>query len=177
MPGWHILQVPPTRVPSASHDGQPPVAPMGPGRLVGEVHRQARCAGRVGTTCDVQREQEMSEETRSVAQHYLDGLTAGQRAELEKVNDAGWTLLREILDQGQGLAFLGAGVLVPLYPLWSEVITKLIDGADRLTEDEARTCRALAMSNPDAVVDIVRDRMGAGDYQETLRTLFARATP
>ncbi len=108
-----------------------------------------------------------------MAQHYLDGLTAGQRAELEKVNDAGWTLLREILDQGQGLAFLGAGVSVPLYPLWSEVITKLIDGADRLTEDEARTCRALAMSNPDAVVDIVRDRMGAGDYQETLRTLFA----
>ena len=43
------LHVPPTRVPSASHDGQPPVlAPMGPGRLVGEVHRQARCAGRVG---------------------------------------------------------------------------------------------------------------------------------
>ncbi|MGH3694700.1 MAG: SIR2 family protein [Pseudonocardiaceae bacterium] len=115
----------------------------------------------------------MSDEARSVAQHYLDGLAEDQRAELEKVNGAGRTLLQEILDEGQGLAFLGAGVSAPLYPLWAEVITKLIDGADQLTEEEAHTCRALATSNPDAVVDIVRDRMGDGDYQEALRTLFA----
>lgn len=115
----------------------------------------------------------MSDEARFGAQHYLDGLGDDQRAELVTVNGAGWTLLREILDEGQGLAFLGAGVSAPLYPLWAEVIVTLIDAADRLTEDEARTCRALAASNPDAVVDIVRDRMGAGDYQETLRKLFS----
>ncbi|MGH3899812.1 MAG: SIR2 family protein [Pseudonocardiaceae bacterium] len=106
-------------------------------------------------------------------QSYLDGLPDPQRAQLATVNGSGWALLREILDDGQGLAFLGAGASAPLYPLWTEVISKLIDGADRLTEEHARTCRALAMSNPDAVVDIVRDRMGAGDYQEMLRKLFA----
>lgn len=115
----------------------------------------------------------MSDEARSVAQHYLDGLPDDQRAELVTVNGAGRTLLREILDQGHGLAFLGAGVSAPLYPLWTEVITKLIDGADRLTEEEAHTCRALATSNPDAVVDIARKEMGVGDYQETLRKLFS----
>ncbi len=118
-----------------------------------------------GTTREVRREQGMSDGTRSVAQHYLDGLAEDQRAELVTVNSAGRTLLREILDEGQGLAFLGAGVSAPLYPLWAEVITKLIDEADRLTKKEARTCRALATSNPDAVVDIVRDRMGDGHCQ------------
>lgn len=107
------------------------------------------------------------------SQRYLDGLPDLQCAQLETVNASGRTLLREILDDGKGLAFLGAGVSASLYPPWTEVISRLIDGADRLTEEEARTCRALATSNPDAVVDIVRDRMGAGDYQETLRTLFA----
>lgn len=52
----------------------------------------------------------MSDEVRPVAQHYLDGLADEQRAELMKANGAGWTLLRGILDEGQGLAFLGAGV-------------------------------------------------------------------
>ncbi|MBV8542697.1 MAG: SIR2 family protein [Pseudonocardiales bacterium] len=62
----------------------------------------------------------------------------------------------------------------PLYPLWAEVISELIDtAADRLTEEEARACRVLATGNPNAVVDIVRERVGTGDYQETLRKLFA----
>ncbi|MGH3935514.1 MAG: SIR2 family protein [Pseudonocardiaceae bacterium] len=107
------------------------------------------------------------------SQRYLDGLPDPQRALLATVNGSGWALLREILDGGQGLAFLGAGVSAPLYPLWAEVISRLIDGADRLTEEQARTCRALAANNPDAVVDIVRNEMGDGDYHETLRTLFA----
>src|SRR4051794_24460921 len=95
-------------------------------------------------------------------QLYLDGLPDDQRAELDKVNDAGRELLREVLDHGQGLAFLGAAVSAPLYPLWAEVIATLIASADRLTEEEALTCHALTTSSPDAVVDIVRDRMGAG---------------
>ncbi|MGH3925302.1 MAG: hypothetical protein ACRDTT_20985, partial [Pseudonocardiaceae bacterium] len=76
-----------------------------------------------------------------MARSYLDGLPDAQRAELGRVNGPGRVLLREILDGGQGLAFLGAGVSAPIYPLWPQVISVLIDAADRLTEDEARTCR------------------------------------
>jgi hypothetical protein len=38
-------------------------------------------------------------------------------------------VLRRYVASGEALAFLGAGVSVPLYPLWAGVIGELIDAA------------------------------------------------
>ena len=88
---------------------------------------------------------------------YLDGLTAAQRAELEHVNRPGLTALQEYLAAGDAVAFLGAGVSAPLYPLWAGLIGELIDAAaPRMSEREAETCRELAGESPEDVVEIVR---------------------
>lgn len=109
-----------------------------------------------------------------MSQRYLAGLPEERRAELHRVNGDGLGALREILDAGRGLAFLGAGVSAPLYPLWAGVISVLIDEvAGRLGEDELRTCRELATGRPDAVVGIVQNRLGEGAYHAVLRRLFA----
>ena len=51
--------------------------------------------------------------------NYLDGLPPEQVAQLARVNRPGLTALREYLDSCQAVAFLGAGVSTPLYPLWA----------------------------------------------------------
>jgi hypothetical protein len=48
---------------------------------------------------------------------YLDGLPPVQAAELDRVNKPGLRALRDYLASGQAVAFLGAGVSAPLYPL------------------------------------------------------------
>src|SRR5213592_4863901 len=92
---------------------------------------------------------------------YLAGLPADQRAALERVNAPGLAALRRYLSSGQAVAFLGAGVSAPLYPLWDGLIGELVDAASgRLTEDEAATCRGLARESPEEVVEIVRRGLG-----------------
>ena len=88
---------------------------------------------------------------------YLAGLPPGQAAELGKVNGPGLTALRSYLDSGAAVAFLGAGVSAPLYPLWDGLIGELVDAAAaRLEEREAETIRALARESPEEVVEVVR---------------------
>ena len=60
---------------------------------------------------------------------YLAGLPADQRAGLERVNAPGLAALRGYLASGDAVAFLGAGVSVPLYPLWGGLIGELVDAA------------------------------------------------
>jgi hypothetical protein len=110
---------------------------------------------------------------------YLAGLPAEQAAELARINGPGLAALRKHLDSGEAVAFLGAGVSAPLYPLWSGLISDLLDAAaGRLDETEAETCRALARDSPEEVVEIVRERLGAGSYREVLRdVLRARVDP
>lgn len=104
---------------------------------------------------------------------YLDGLPPAQAAELARVNGPGLAALRGYLESGAAVAFLGAGVSAPLYPLWNGLIGELIDAAaGRLTEAEAETYRALAASNPESVVEIVRSRLSAGVYREVLREVL-----
>lgn len=87
---------------------------------------------------------------------YLSGLTDDQRDELTRVNAPGLTALREYLASGKAVAFLGAGVSRPLYPLWDGLIGELVDAAaDRLTPKEQATCRALAHDSPEAVVEML----------------------
>jgi hypothetical protein len=74
---------------------------------------------------------------------YLGGLPRERAAELARVNEPGLTALRGYLASGQAVAFLGAGVSAPLYPLWEGLIAELVEAAAaRLSADEARTCRA-----------------------------------
>ena len=66
---------------------------------------------------------------------YLGGLPREQAAELARVNEPGLTALRHYLASGQAVAFLGAAVSAPLYPLWDGLIAELVDAAaPRLTE-------------------------------------------
>jgi tetratricopeptide (TPR) repeat protein len=109
---------------------------------------------------------------------YLAGLPDAQRERLARVNDQGLNALRKYLCSGQAVAFLGAGVSAPLYPLWDGLINDLVDAsADRLNDQEVATCRALAKHNPEEVVEIVR-QLGAAKYREVLReVLRARTDP
>jgi len=113
------------------------------------------------------------------ADDYLAGLPDAQRAELERVNGPGLDALHEYLDSGQAVAFLGAGVSAPLYPLWDGLIGELVEAASgRLTAKEAETCRVLARESPEEVVEIVRRGLGPGVYREVLRqVLRARTGP
>ena len=105
--------------------------------------------------------------------NYLDGLPPEQAAELARVNRPGLAALRDYLDSGQAVAFLGAGVSTPLYPLWAGLIGELVEAAVTGSVDrEAATCRALAASSPEEVVEIVRARLGTAMYREVLRKVL-----
>ena len=93
---------------------------------------------------------------------YLDGLPSVRAEELARVNGPGLAALRGYLESGAAVAFLGAGASAPLYPLWSGLIGELIDAAaGGWGGAEAETCRALAASNPESVVEIVRRGLSA----------------
>jgi len=113
------------------------------------------------------------------ADDYLAKLPPEQAAELARVNGPGLKDLRKYLASGEAVAFLGAGVSAPLYPLWAGLIGELVDAAaSRLAEREAETCRAQAHDRPGEVVEIVRERLGVGSYREALReVLRARVDP
>ena len=110
---------------------------------------------------------------------YLDGLPPEQAAELARVNEPGLTALRRYLASGQAVAFLGAGVSAPLYPLWDGLIGELVDAAaPRLSEREAATCRALARENPEEMVEFIRQQLGVASYREVMRSaLRTRVDP
>jgi hypothetical protein len=110
---------------------------------------------------------------------YLAGLTGDQRKMLARANGPGLAALRTYLAVGDAVAFLGAGVSAPLYPLWQTLIGELVDAAeDRLTEREAASCRALAVTSPEEVVEILRQVLGTVVYREVLReVLRARTDP
>ena len=104
---------------------------------------------------------------------YLDGLPPVQAAELARVNKPGLTALRDYLASGQAVAFLGAGVSAPLYPLWTGLIGELVDAAaGRLDDRQAESLRALASQSPEEVVEIVRTALGTGAYREVLRRVL-----
>ncbi len=104
---------------------------------------------------------------------YLDGLPEAERSRLAAVNAPGLARLGEYLKSGEAVAFVGAGASVPLYPLWSELVGELVDEAtSRMTESEAATCRALAATSPEEVVELVRQRLRPELYREVLRRVF-----
>ena len=115
----------------------------------------------------------------AAAGRYLEGLTDALQASLAEINRPGLAALTNHLTSGRAVAFLGAGTSAPLYPLWHGVIAELADAArDELGDQAVRTCQAMAASNPDAVVELVRRHLGQAGYRELLRQVFrARRDP
>ncbi len=154
----------------------------GPPHLPGERHgrhesRRMFLSGVVGALTGGRRVADAGEEGADgpVPHRYLDGvLDAHHRALLERVNGAGLRALRGYLAGGEAVAFLGAGASAPLYPLWVEVVGELVGlaAAVGLSEQAAVTCRALAATRPDAVVELVRRELGAADYRQLLWQVF-----
>ena len=104
---------------------------------------------------------------------YLAGLPEPQRAALDRVNAPGLAALTGYLSAGDAVAFLGAGVSRPLYPLWDGLIGELVDAAaGRLDDTEAATCRAMAGESPEEAVEIVRQQLGVAGYHEVLREVL-----
>jgi tetratricopeptide (TPR) repeat protein len=110
---------------------------------------------------------------------YLGGLPPAWAEELARVNSPGLTALHKHVASRGAVAFLGAGVSAPLYPLWDGLIKELVDAAaGALTAEEAATCRRLARESPEEVVEIVRSSLGTAAYREALRdVLRVRADP
>jgi hypothetical protein len=105
-----------------------------------------------------------------LAAGYLSGLPPARAKELERVNGPGLAALERYLVSGQAVAFLGAGVSAPLYPLWDGLIGQLVGAASaRLDEQEAVTLRVLARRRPEAAVEIVRQQLGDARYLDVLR--------
>ncbi len=108
---------------------------------------------------------------------YLGGLPHVRAEELARVNGPGLAALGGYLASGQAVAFLGAGVSAPLYPLWDGLIKQLVEAASaRMDEQEAATLGVLARQRPEAVVEIVRQQLGDARYQEVLREVLRMRT-
>jgi len=105
---------------------------------------------------------------------YLAGLRPEEAQRLAAVNTAGLKALRSSFRSVEAVAFLGAGTSAPLYPLWADLISELVDAAAEqgLEEEKAVTCRALAKERPDAVVELLRRHLGPARYQAALREAF-----
>lgn len=104
---------------------------------------------------------------------YLDGLPSVEAEELARANKPGLAALRKTLASGEAVAFLGARASVPLYPMWDELITELVDAAEpRLGERQAATCRVVAQESSEEVVEIVRQQLGVASYREVLRQVL-----
>jgi hypothetical protein len=104
---------------------------------------------------------------------YLDGLPEAERSRLAPVNAPGLARLGEYLTSGEAVAFVGAGASAPLYPLWSALVDELVDEASsRMTDSVAATCRTLAATSPEEVVELVRQRLRPELYREVLRRVF-----
>jgi hypothetical protein len=106
---------------------------------------------------------------------YLHGLTKKTAAVLARANGPGISAMRTYLQSGEAVAFLGAGVSAPLYPLWSGAIAGLIDlAAERgLSAEVARTCRSIAAARPDSAVEALARALGTPQYQAILHDLFS----
>ncbi len=100
---------------------------------------------------------------------YLASLPTDERATLQDLNRPALRALRSRLDDKDAIAFLGAGVSTPLYPLWTGLISELLTAAaDHMPAKTVATCRALAGRDPDAVVEVIAEELRS-NYHEVLR--------
>ena len=95
------------------------------------------------------------------------------------MNEPGLTALRGYLASGQAVAFLGAGVSAPLYPLWDGLIGELVDAAaPRLSERGSGDVPGAGAGEPGGDGGVLRQQLGVASYREVLRgVLRPRADP
>ena len=108
-----------------------------------------------------------------LAAGYLGGLPAAQAAELARVNGPGLAALHGYLASGQAVAFLGAGVSAPLYPLWNDLIGELVDAAaGRLAREAGRDLPGAGLLQPRIGRRDRAPRPGPGGYLAVLRRVL-----
>ena len=79
-------------------------------------------------------------------------------------------MLQRYLNDGTAIAFLVSGASAPLYPLWEGLVAELIDlASDALDDDRAKTYQQMVATNPDTVVELIRQELGPLVFRETLR--------
>jgi hypothetical protein len=82
---------------------------------------------------------------------YLDGVPGEVADRLAAASRAGLAALRNYLDSGQALAFLGAGVSARCGRRWSASWSMV--PTTGMPPDRAQTCRQVAEDRPDTVVN------------------------
>lgn len=106
--------------------------------------------------------------------NYLSSLPREHAQRLTEVNAPGISALHSYMESGKAVAILGAGVSVPLYPLWKNLISELVDLAHQrgLSTEVAETCRLRLDTQPDAVVELLRRQLGVHIFRDILRAAF-----
>jgi tetratricopeptide (TPR) repeat protein len=90
-------------------------------------------------------------------------------------NQRAFDCLRDLVQGGHGIAFVGAGASAGLYPLWTDLIRRLADEAvsrGRSTDDDRSSWLRVCHDYPDQVVRSVKAALGEGAYAEALRDIF-----
>jgi hypothetical protein len=90
-------------------------------------------------------------------------------------NKAAYERLRDLLKQGDAIAFVGAGASAGLYPLWGGLIGKLIGTAvshGRADAATAESWRGNLANYPDQVVRGIKGVLDNGTYAEAMRQIF-----
>lgn len=88
-------------------------------------------------------------------------------------NRATYDRLKTMLEAGSATAFVGAGASYPLYPLWNQLMVKLVDRAVELglAERDAQGWLEEADSNPHEIASHIHSCLGES-YYDLLVSLF-----
>jgi hypothetical protein len=90
-------------------------------------------------------------------------------------NERAFRRLRELVQQGEAVAFIGAGASAGLYPLWGGLIQRLAEEAESrsgATPTERDAWLVRVREYPDQVVRSIKAKLGEGTYAELLREIF-----
>ncbi|MDI6793341.1 MAG: SIR2 family protein [bacterium] len=83
--------------------------------------------------------------------------------------------LLKLLDEGEAIAFVGAGASAPVWPLWRGFLTEFIEyslKAGKLTEDEAQFLEGEADNEPLETAQQLRNKLGVRLYFDFIRQSF-----
>jgi hypothetical protein len=91
-------------------------------------------------------------------------------------NEAAFGRLKDLLRDGEATAFIGAGASAGLYPLWGQLLERLIGEAEkfgRVTDPATIPAwRRRAATNPDSVARSIKEALTSGPYYAALREIF-----
>ena len=94
-------------------------------------------------------------------------------------NEAALEQLYTLLDEGEAIAFVGAGVSAELWPLWNNFLKSFVDHGKKLgkiTAEEADYFKEQATDNPLEIAQQLRNKLGKREYFTYLRETFEDKT-